>query len=200
MTKGSSPELGNHQQNILFDNMRNRIILIVISCCLFSLAGWGQTEHLKFMDIPINGSINSFQKKLIKKGILPDSQRNSGKAGIRSFKGDFYGYDADIIVFFDKYTQKVYMARAIINSEDSIVRNNIYTKFQKKLEKKYGNPFAINKAYNSPTFAVMYQGMIDCYPKSLYFDDDFPAKYSVFIDYMDIDNHKKHEKSMANDL
>lgn len=49
--------------------------------------------HLDFMGIPINGTIDAFQKQLANKGILIDSQKNRGIGkGIRIFKGNFFGY------------------------------------------------------------------------------------------------------------
>lgn len=113
---------------ILFDNMKMRTFLIVFLSCLFCLIAQARLEHLKFMDIPINGSINSFQKKLLKKGIIPDPPDNT------------------------------------------------------------------------PTFMIMRQGRIDCFPQCFKFNDSFPAKYSVFIEYEDVWNAIKHRESLDNDL
>ena len=43
--------------------------LLVALCCLFSILTQAQTEHMKFMGIPLNGSITAFQTKLQAKGI-----------------------------------------------------------------------------------------------------------------------------------
>jgi len=66
--------------------------------------------HLDFLGIPINGTIDNFQKKLASKGILIDNQRNryAGK-GIRKFKGNFYGYKGcEIDVVYHENTNIVF--------------------------------------------------------------------------------------------
>jgi hypothetical protein len=51
--------------------MNKRVILTCI-CCLFSLFLQAQTEHFKFMGIPLNGKISSFDRELKKKGFKLD--------------------------------------------------------------------------------------------------------------------------------
>ena len=43
---------------------------------LFVLPAIAQKEHLKFMGIPLNGTITQFQNKLAAKGIKVDSKLN----------------------------------------------------------------------------------------------------------------------------
>ncbi len=74
--------------------------------------------HLNFLGIPINGTIDSFQKKLADKGILIDSQRNryAGK-GIRKFKGTFCGYkDCEIDVVYHENTNIVFRVDVAIRN------------------------------------------------------------------------------------
>ena len=54
-----------HTFNVGFE--LDRTILIGI-CCLFSILLQAQTEHFKFMGIPLDGKISAFDRELKKKG------------------------------------------------------------------------------------------------------------------------------------
>lgn len=74
--------------------------------------------HLEFLGIPINGTIDSFQKKLASKGIQIDPQRNRyGGKGIRKFKGNFYGYKGcEIDVVYHENTNIVFRVDVFIKN------------------------------------------------------------------------------------
>ena len=89
--------------------------LFVIICCLFSIMIQAQTEHLKFMGIPLDGSITAFQNKLQAKGIKYDAEGSRLlKVGCRCFKGTFSGEEADFYVYYNERTKIVYRAKAVI--------------------------------------------------------------------------------------
>lgn len=74
--------------------------------------------HLGFLGIPINGTIDSFQKKLASKGIHIDGQRNryAGK-GVRKFKGNFYGYkECEIDVVYHENNNIVFRVDVYIRN------------------------------------------------------------------------------------
>ena len=52
--------------------MKKSMMLIIV--CLMSMCIQAQTEHLKFMGIPLTGSITAFQEKLKAKGIEYDAE------------------------------------------------------------------------------------------------------------------------------
>ena len=74
-----------------------------------------QTEHLKFMGIPLTGSITAFQEKLKAKGIEYDAEGSRQiKVGCRCFKGSFSGEKANFYVYYNEKTKIVYRAKAVI--------------------------------------------------------------------------------------
>lgn len=75
-----------------------------------------EIPHLDFLGIPINGFIDSFQKKLANKGIFIDSQNNRyAEKGVRIFKGSFYGYkDCEIKVLYNEKNNIVFRVDVII--------------------------------------------------------------------------------------
>ena len=57
-----------------------------------------QAEHLKFMGIPLTGTITQFQQKLTAKGVTHDKKASAtAPIGTRIFSGKFAGAKAEII-------------------------------------------------------------------------------------------------------
>lgn len=80
--------------------------LLLILCTLFisvSLSAQSKSNpHLKFMGIPINGSITNFQNKLIAKGFKYDKAGSMAlETPTRIFKGQFAGETAQLFVYYD---------------------------------------------------------------------------------------------------
>lgn len=70
--------------------MKKAFLLLLMS--LFSLVLFAQTEHMKFAGIPLTGSIEQFQKKLIAKGFRLNAKISKLlPVGTRSFIGTFAG-------------------------------------------------------------------------------------------------------------
>ena len=78
-----------------------RRIVSLFICCISAFVMYAQTEHMKFMGIPLNGTISSFQSKLLSKGIKYDEvlSRHLG-VGCRCFNGNFSGEKANIYVYY----------------------------------------------------------------------------------------------------
>lgn len=118
--------------------MKKAILLTLF--CITSMIAFSQSEgtHLKFMGIELDGTINEFQEKLLKKGVTIDPGSKLLPNGIRSFKGKFSGEEADIAVFYNPQDKTVYRAKAMITryGKDSIER--LMSTFENKLDLKYG--------------------------------------------------------------
>lgn len=118
--------------------MKKAILLTLF--CITSMIAFSQSEgtHLKFMGIELDGTINEFQEKLLKKGVTIDPGSKQLPNGMRSFKGNFSGEEADITIFYNPKDKIVYRAKAIITrrGKDSIER--LMSTFENKLDMKYG--------------------------------------------------------------
>jgi len=117
--------------------------------CLFALAIQAQSEHLKFMGIPLDGKINDFQLQLLKKGCTLDKllMKYINPKGSRFYEGSFAGNSAKIVVFFNEKTKKVYRAKAIISaySEEQIKQK--YSEMKSMLMDKYDIQYRFQQKY-----------------------------------------------------
>lgn len=107
------------------------IVFLVVSTCVYS-------QHLKFSNIPIDGTISEFQSKLAAKGIKQNrTKSNESPVGQRVFNGRFQGYNSEITVFYNRKSKQVYKVEAIIESKTKNVIQNILDKSRQKIEQKY---------------------------------------------------------------
>jgi len=169
-------------------------------------------QHLEFMGIPLNGTIANFQSKLLKKGcrIMKDNSRYP--VGIRGFNGVFAGDKADIFVYYNPKTQIVYQARVAIDCDgDKEEAENMFYRYKDLLYKKYGEVSLTSDMLDEQK-EFEYSFMV-CQPPiqegskllggiivSIKDLQTYPWNYEVVIDYTDIDNFSKNEKSEIDDL
>lgn len=157
---------------------------------------------MRFMGIPLDGTINSFQSKLATKGITPDVQFNKqSDPGVRGFNGSFAGHKAEIYVYYDAKTSIVYRAKACINSESKTIAEQTYSTIKSQLQDKYSNNCFIetdtHEGYESTNFLLLF-GMIDLYCSS--HTEVYPTIYTLHIDYYDIANFNEYNNSVKEDL
>lgn len=101
--------------------------------CLISLTIQAQnTEHLKFMGIPIDGKLNKFKKELVNKGLRCNKFRDS-----YSFEGYFSGENAYIYPLVDGKTNNVYAVGVIIDCHAEDIARGKYLNFVRNLTEKY---------------------------------------------------------------
>ena len=92
-------------------------LLSTLFCLLLVVAAFAQTSngHLKYMGIPITGTIAQFQAKLVAKGVKYNQQLSSMlEAGTRSFNGTFAGNKVTIFVYYDIRSTIVYRVKSVI--------------------------------------------------------------------------------------
>ena len=182
--------------------------LLVALCCLFSIHTQAQTEHMKFMGIPLNGSITAFQTKLQAKGIRYDAETSRQlSAGCRCFKGSFSGEKADFYVYYNEKTKIVYRAKAVITCLNKDSGEEKFYTFRSMLKSKYstgivtdseqeGHPALSIFVYNSKQDKGM--GYVNMYiANSLY---SFMDEVTLHIDYEDIANSDVNHVNNMDDL
>lgn len=175
---------------------------LLITGILVSLFCAAQSEHMKFMGIPLDGTINTFQSKLAAKGLKPDVQLNRKlEVGVRAFNGSFAGHKADIYVYYDEKTKIVYRAKACIDSENNNIAEQTFKTFKSQIEDKYYSQYIINTdtydGHESIHYLMLF-GVIDLYFST--YTDAYPTLYCVHIDYYDITNYNKFNNSVMDDL
>ena len=166
-----------------------------------------QTEHLKFMGIPLNGTITQFQSKLSAKGIKPNSELNKRLAvGCRAFTGTFSGEKAGFYVYYNDRTKIVYRAKAVIDYENGERGEMKLNDFKDLLLKKY--PEAVTEQGEQdghPTFMLLlpnrqnnYLGSISLYISNSGYS--FIDTVGLHIDYTDGTNAVANESNNMDDL
>lgn len=177
--------------------MKRILLLLAVIACTMTVCS--QTEHLKFMGFPLDGTIDSFQSKLATKEVKPNTELNKViGVGTRVFKGSFAGYESDIIVFYEKKTKTIYRAKACITNTDKGLFEQIYKKLKTMLIEKYGEPKRTGENEDLEVVFVNDEGLID-----LFTDENkntYPYEYIIHVDYYDGVNYAKYEKSVMDDL
>ncbi len=187
--------------------MKKSIILLIIS--IVALCIPMQAQHLKFMDIPLTGTITQFQNKLAAKGVKYDKSLSQElPAGTRAFKGTFAGEKADIYIYYDPTTKIVHRAKAVMTYSLESTRESKYEEFKYMLSSKYNafeqseyedghevNNYVIAKDGATSIDDII--GYISIYVTdySLIYDN-----YLLHIEYADHQNSKKSEESKMKDL
>ena len=197
--------------------MRNpkAIILTVFLLFLMALTAQGQ-RHMKFMGIPLTGSIDAFQKKLAAKGIAYD-KRESVRAplGVRAFTGYFMGKKCSFRVFYDK-NRTVFLARVIYEDFYEPSVDGFYAEAKSLLSEKYSDQptkdyeengyegYGILVTYDTYTDdeeEIPVLGTIELTKRKI--DSDYSWEddlYAIFIDYTDAENYQKDSQNKMDDL
>lgn len=182
----------------------------IIAILLLFFAMNAGAQHLHFMGIPLNGSIDAFQQKLIAKGLTYDKE--GSHPGVRRFDGVFCGYDARVIVYYDTKTKVVYGAKAVISDEDMNYIERRYEEIYRMLEKKYkGSCYNIYEVQGRDELEVYvlkditddcdsedYLGIINLYITK--FEGNYLKSYDLHIEYTDRINESKYQSSKESDL
>lgn len=184
--------------------MKKSIILLVVTfCAMFAQA---QAEHLKFMGIPLAGTITQFQQKLAAKGVKYDKAMSQQlPAGVRMFNGTFAGEKSKIFVYYDPSSKVVYKAKAVSGYPTASNCNTKYEDLKSMLQSKYSEAetdIDYQDGHEAYYFRVYDNGnplgVIAVYVSyNLY---AYPMDNEVNIEYIDYVNYLKNDDSKMNDL
>lgn len=188
------------------DNMKKSLILLVLSILAICIPA--QAEHLKFMGIPLTGTITQFQQKLAAKGVTHDKKASAVAAvGTRIFTGKFAGSKADIVVWYDADTKIVYGAKAVYEFYSTTTRDNKYNDLKDMLSTKYseetceesyqdGHDAYLVKVTDDYGYSILGAISLYCSKGEFPYDDT----YYVHVEYLDFENYSKNQDSKMNDL
>jgi len=173
-------------------------LLVVLTMTLGAMA---QSQHLKFMGIPLNGTISAFHQKLVAKGYKPDVEVNKrSRPGSRYFKGTFFGSEAVVYVYYNPKTKIVYRAKAVLKYTSEGIMQSVYQELKVALGEKYSGALVSkgeSHGYEDMTYYVD-EGRIDLFCAK--YDLSYPTYYNVYVDYWDDINSKKNEDKNMDDL
>ena len=161
---------------------------------------------MKFMGIPLNGTISEFTAKMKAKGASISPGNSVSGPGCRWFNGTFFGKKAGFYVYYNPSTKIVYRAKAVISSTDFDYVKSIYDEINSVIQNKYDEKHSegTNYGYASihynidlGTGATFYEGTIDLFFSETNFYD---KEYNLHIDYYDEANRRKYEKTINSDI
>ena len=181
-----------------------RKLFLLSLMLMFSFVLSAQTEHMKFAGIPLNGSIEQFQKKLVAKGFRLNAKMSKMlPVGTRSFVGTFAGKQGNIAVYYDTDTKNVYGAKVYYNGLTDDRAKEELDNLRSILSAKYGETNISDGADKSgrTTFTVdTGLGSIYCY---LMMDDTmltYPFNWSTHAEFTDYVNGMKHQSNVSDDF
>ena len=183
-----------------------KIISVFFVLCLCMAAS--AQQHMKFMGIPLDGTIDDFSMKLRSKGVTYDAAESkaAGK-GIRKFCGTFMGEKATFTVFYNYKSKIVFSAVAELYYPTVESAHTPFVNLNDQLQQKY--PDATCKEYTGP------DGKTDGLAFDI-FDETGDNRIgfilqtlrvpssgygiSICLTYTDTDNLMKSEKILSEDL
>ena len=183
-----------------------KIISVFFALCLCMAAS--AQQHMKFMGIPLDGTIDNFSMKLRSKGVTYDAAESkaAGK-GIRKFCGTFMGEKATFTVFYNYKSKIVFSAVAELYYPTVESAHTPFVNLNDQLQQKY--PDATCKEYKGPDgdvdglameiFDETGDNMIGFILQTL----KSPSSgygISIYLTYTDSDNLMKSEKILSDDL
>ena len=158
--------------------MRHLLALLVSLLVTSNLSA--QTEHVKFLGIPLDGTIQQFQNELTDMG-CSDGKVFLQLEGMKAFKGSYAGHDALLMVFYDKTNE--------INEQlQTEYGTFLSTKSIQFEHDSYGYTIL------SPQRVVM--GVVGLFVTK---EENSPNGYSVQVQYTDTANLRVHERQQSDD-
>ena len=183
-----------------------KIISVLCAICLCMAVS--AQQHMKFMGIPLDGTIDNFAMKLKAKGITYDAaESKSADAGTRIFNGKFMGEKAKFVVFYNSKSKIVFSSAVELNYPTVESAHTPFVNLNDQLQQKY--PDATCKEYTGPDgdvdglamdiFDETGDNMIGFILQTL----KAPSSgygISIYLTYTDSDNFKKSEVLNNEDL
>ena len=185
--------------------MKKIISIFFVLCLCMAVSA---QQHMKFMGIPLDGTVENFTLKLKAKGVTYDAAESkaAGK-GIRKFCGTFMGEKATFTVFYNYKSKIVFSAVAELYYPTVESAHTPFVNLNDQLQQKY--PDATCKEYTGP------DGKTDGLAFDI-FDETGDNRIgfilqtlrvpssgygiSICLTYTDTDNLMKSEKILSEDL
>ena len=190
------------------------IALLFIFSCIGAMAQ-NANEHLKFMGIPINGTLESFTQKLVAKKI----KSIQAAEGVGLFNGAFAGKN-DCNIFVATVPNRNIVSKVVVclpPRETWAWLESDYNEFKQMLTSKYGEPFQHSETFKAGTFtssdylkiSALKEGKCEYYVGWKLNEGvilleiisiESPSSCLVRLSYYDAINSKLEETSKQNDL
>lgn len=171
------------------------LFLFLFVCCNMI------AQQIKFMGVPLTGTISNFHSKMTAKGLTIHPHNKIAGVGQRLYKGKFAGNDAEIMVAYDATSKIVYGACAVLEAhKDMDDTSSQYSAIKRDLVTKYGQDKVIESKIDAD---ALIGGLISEHKvyldngtikMKLLVEDDIKAS-RIYIYYTNTDNLEKHNEN-----
>lgn len=187
--------------------MKKIISVLFAFCVCLSLSA---QEHMKFMGIPLNGTVDNFTLKLKAKGVTYDAAKSKIlPPGSKLYNGTFMGEKATFVVYFNAKSKVVFGVMVDMSYSSTELAYIPFKNIAEQLLKKYpksvyeankdskgdanGLTFSIPNEAETKRIGIIIQTL--CPSKSLLKDD-----CTINLTYTDVENFQKSETINNEDL
>lgn len=184
----------------------NKIISVLFVLCLCMAAS--AQQHMKFMGIPLDGTIDNFALKLKAKGVTYDAAKSKAAGqGIRVFNGTFVGENAMIAVYYNSKSKIVYGAAVELQYSTVESAHTPFANLTEQLQQKYPNAkYRANRDSDGDANGVAFDipdktetKRIGVILQTLNVSDSGYG-CSIWLMYTDVDNFQKNDNINNEDL
>lgn len=179
-------------------------VLFVLCLCMAASA----QQHMKFMEIPLDGTIDNFALKLKAKGMTYDAAKSkTAGLGIRVFNGTFVGENAMIAVYYNSKSKIVYGAAVELQYSTVESAHTPFANLTEQLQQKYPNAkYRANRDSDGDANGVAFDipdktetKRIGVILQTLNVSDSGYG-CSIWLMYTDVDNFQKNDNINNEDL
>lgn len=184
-------------------------IIVTLMLSLFCMIVQGQT-HMKFMGIPMNGSVELFTQKLKAKGLTCDvAKTKASPSGVKIYKGLFMGEDSEFMIFFNPKDKNVFAVEVSMDYSSLELAETPFTNIFNQLKEKYSKAVVtvLKDSDGDPEGFQFYvpdaeeKKMLGLIIYKLRKPDGLlQREYTISLLYSDVDNFKKSENKNYDDL
>ena len=159
-----------------------------------------QTEHVLFLGIPLDGTIQKFQEELEARGCSHDKESSALlPKGMQAFKGSYAGHDALLFIFHDETTDVVYQAKAVITCQGEENSEAVFNEINELLQAEHGtflSTKSIQYGHESYGYTILSAQRVVIGDIGLFVtkDERNPNGFLVQVQYTDTINMRLHEK------
>lgn len=186
-----------------------KIISILFALCVCMAVS--AQQHMKFMGIPLDGTIENFTLKLKAKGITYDAALSKKLSpGSKLYKGTFMGENATFVVMFNAKSRLVFGVGVELSYSSLELAKTPFLNIAEQLHTKYptaiynrtdkegssddiGVSFTIPEDDSTELLGIIMQSLKR--PEGI-----FSSNFTISLIYTDIKNYKKHEAINNEDL
>lgn len=183
-----------------------KIISVLFALCLCMAAS--AQQHMKFMGIPLDGTIDNFALKLKAKGMTYDAAKSkTAGQGCRVFNGTFMGEKATINVAYNPKSKMVFSAVVEMQYPTVESAHIPFLNLTESLQQKYPNTTPEeNKGPDGEFIGLAFNIPDETSGNSIGFilqslkTSSFGSGVSICLMYTDMDNFEKCEAIFNEDL